>query len=130
MDTRNDARERQKQALRKNIVTGGKAPVQPTKKTTAPIDWRKIIMAIAIMAIIGVSIFLFFSLRTYKSFRELWKVEAATVDTTAFDVFQDGVVYASRDSAVYYDKNGQTVWTVPYEMNHPSIVVNQNYILI
>lgn len=130
MDTRNDARERQKQALRRNIVTGGKAPVQPVKKSTPPLDWRKVIIAIIVMAVIGFSIFLFFTLRTYKSFHEIWSVDISAGDTSDFDLFQQGVVYAARDGAAYYDENGQTVWEIPYEMNHPNIVTNENYVLI
>ena len=130
MDARNDARERQKQALRRNIVTGGKAPVQPVKKNTPPLDWKKVIIAIVIMAVIGFSIFLFFTLRTYKSFREIWKVDISAGDMADFDLFQHGVIYAARDGAVYYDENGQTVWEISYEMNHPNIVANENYMLI
>lgn len=130
MTTKNDARERQKQVLRKNIVTGGKAPVQPTKKTAPPIDWRKFIAAIAAMIMIGVAIFLFFTLRTYKGFRELWKIEAVTGDTTVVSGFQTGILYAARDGGIYYDQNGEKVWSIPYEMSHPKIVANENYVLI
>ena len=100
MDARNDARERQKQALRRNIVTRGKAPVQPVKKNTPPLDWKKVIIAIVIMAVIGFSIFLFFTLRTYKSFREIWKVDISAGDLADFVLFQHGVIYAPSDGAV------------------------------
>ena len=45
------------------------------------------VIAIVIMAVIGFSIFLFFTLRTYKSFREIWKVDISAGDMADFDLF-------------------------------------------
>ncbi len=126
-------REKKKAILRNQVLDGNGKRMDPEIGRFFRENRRYLAMAAGMAAALVVLIFvcirIYHSFRTYTTYQVKWSISLGNSSVQPV-VFSGGVAVVGRDGVDCYDKNGEHLWSAPYEMKQPTAVTEGEYLLI
>ena len=136
-------RERNKDRLRRNIIEAGSSAgtemgaeeeeiVRAAEQSSRKRRLMTILGAVVILAAIFIMYRYYRDHHLYGDYSVSWtrEIPATEGSFTGFERFGDNVLKYTKDGASYINKNGNTVWSISYEMKSPVCCVNGDYAVI
>ncbi|HIS55077.1 MAG: DUF5711 family protein [Lachnospiraceae bacterium] len=130
----NISREAKKKQLRRQVISSEELKknkdYQRRRKQKRLQNWMVILGAIVLVAVVVLGVYIYETNRTYKTFGVEWEQDIVGAESSKYVRLEDGVVQLGGDGATCYGDNGETVWSVPYDMRQPSAAVSDGYLVI
>ena len=130
----NISREAKKKQLRRQVISSDELKknkdYQRKRKQKQLHNWMLILGSIAIIAVVVLGVYIYGTMRTYKTFGVEWEQDLIGADASRFVRLEKGVVQLGGDGATYYSDAGETVWSVPYDMRQPYAAVQDGFLVI
>lgn len=90
---------------------------------------RKIAAVLIVFFVITAFAYAFWN-REFQTYEELTSTPNSEANYTQIEPYQDGYMKYSKDGISYLDKKEQILWTEAYNMEKPSIAVEENYAVV
>lgn len=130
----NISREARKKKLRRQVISSEELKknkdYQRRRKQKQLQNWMLILGAVFVAAAVILGIYLYETNRTYKTYGVEWEQDVIGAESSRFVRLQDGVVQLGGDGATCYSDDGETLWSVPYDMRQPYAAVQDGYLVI
>ena len=92
--------------------------------------FRRVIIAIGIIAVLVIAYKLWAALRTYSSFEVRNTIEEGDKSAVSFVNFSGYIVEYSNDGIVCIDTDGELVWNQSFEMTAPKVDICGKYLVV
>lgn len=130
----NISREAKKKQLRRKVISSEELKknkdYQRRRKQKRLQNWMLILGAIAVLAVVVLGVCIYEGNRTYKTFGVEWEQDLIGAESSRYIPLDNGVVQLGGDGATYYNEDGETLWSVPYDMRQPYAAVQDGYLVI
>lgn len=84
---------------------------------------KNVLITVAVL-IVGIALFLFMNLRTYRSVAVTDTYNIAGAADSSYKTFADGMLKYSRDGISYLNMEGEELWNLPYQIKTPFVETN------
>ncbi len=91
---------------------------------------KRVVLGIFLGVLVLGAFFIYENIRTYGSYSVQWETEKIASGEVNYSAFAGGLLQYGSDGIMYYDKDGDMMWSQAYQMNSPRLAINGSYLLV